>query len=287
MRGCSFRLLLRQRDGRGLSFSHIPSLLSQDLMEMAPYVVANMIEYPYKKDYCEKFLGYPLRRPKEPWTSWFHRFDHQEELSTACNLSAFRVPDERPRSARAACHLPVRDYHQEKQPSQYAAHFRVSHSRVHIRTNAGYLPSVYVAGQVPKKLLRIYLPRQGRSTTSCDREKGSTLYDAIEASPEVNKIIHDDATRSRINICFRVTKGGDVDAAERSFLEESTAQGLTGLKGHRSPGGMGFPERFINPLTKVTRAFKCRIGIRASNHDAVPLKGAEKLATFIRIFAKA
>jgi phosphoserine aminotransferase len=67
-----------------------------------------------------------------------------------------------------------------------------------------------------------------------------------------------------MNICFRVTKGGDVDAAEKAFLKEATAKGLTGLKGHRSVGG-----------------------IRASNYNSITPEGAEKLAAFIQDFAKA
>lgn len=61
-------------------------------------------------------------------------------------------------------------------------------------------------------------------------------------------------------ICFRVAKGGDVDAAE--FLKESTALGLTGLKGRRSVSG-----------------------IRAGNYNSIPLEGAEKLANFVQRFA--
>jgi phosphoserine aminotransferase len=87
-----------------------------------------------------------------------------------------------------------------------------------------------------------------------------------------------------MNICFRVTKvstqreiathtrggtnareqNGTVDEVEKTFLKESTAIGLTGLKGHRSVGG-----------------------IRASNYNSIPLEGAEKLAKFIHDFAKA
>ena len=89
-----------------------------------------------------------------------------------------------------------------------------------------------------------------------------------------------------MNICFRVIKvsfhhnetnlfcwsdeltcispqGGNVDEAEKAFLKESTALNLTGLKGHRSVGG-----------------------IRASNYNSIPLEGAEKLAKFIDEFAK-
>lgn len=67
-----------------------------------------------------------------------------------------------------------------------------------------------------------------------------------------------------MNICFRVTKGGDVDAAEKAFLKEGEALGLTGLKGHRSVGG-----------------------VRASNYNSISEAGAEKLAQFIGDFAKA
>ncbi|KAI3327386.1 phosphoserine aminotransferase [Xylariaceae sp. AK1471] len=120
---------------------------------------------------------------------------------------------------------------------------------------------VYVAGQVLKKLLQTY-PSGVEGQQAISDKKAQLIYDAIEAFPEIYKIIPNKAVRSRINICFRVTKGGDVDAAERAFLEEGIAQGLTGLKGHRSLGG-----------------------IRASNYNAVPVDGAEKLAKFIRAFA--
>ena len=65
-----------------------------------------------------------------------------------------------------------------------------------------------------------------------------------------------------MNICFRVTKNGDTDGTEKTFLKDATAQGLTGLKGHRSVGG-----------------------IRASSYNSIPLEGAEKLARFIETFA--
>lgn len=107
----------------------------------------------------------------------------------------------------------------------------------------------------------------------------------MEAHPEAYKIVPDKSARSKMNICFRVIKvgqvfryrmffvekwanmsfqGGNVDEAEKAFLKESTAINLTGLKGHRSVGG-----------------------IRASNYNSIPLEGAEKLANFIHEFAKA
>lgn len=65
-----------------------------------------------------------------------------------------------------------------------------------------------------------------------------------------------------MNICFRVTKGGDVDAAEKAFLKGASEIGLLGLKGHRSVGG-----------------------IRASNYNTISLEGAAKLADYIKKFA--
>lgn len=57
-------------------------------------------------------------------------------------------------------------------------------------------------------------------------------------------------------------QGKSVDAAEKTFLKQATEKGLTGLKGHRSVGG-----------------------IRASNYNSIPLEGAEKLADFLNSFA--
>ncbi|KAI3318934.1 pyridoxal phosphate-dependent transferase [Xylariaceae sp. AK1471] len=90
---------------------------------------------------------------------------------------------------------------------------------------------VYVAGQVLKKLL---------------------------LQPP-NKVIINKTVRSRMNICFRI-KG--CNTAKEAFLAERAAQGLTGLKGHRSVRG-----------------------IPVSNYNAIPLDSAEKLANFIDHFA--
>ncbi|KAK7423853.1 Phosphoserine transaminase [Neonectria magnoliae] len=96
---------------------------------------------------------------------------------------------------------------------------------------------VFFAGKVLQKLLRTYPNKVAGQEAETDK-KAQLLYDAVEAFPEIYKIIPDKAARSRVNICFNVTKGDDVDAAEKAFLEEGAAQGLIGLKGHRSLGGM-------------------------------------------------
>jgi phosphoserine aminotransferase len=156
------------------------------------------------------------------------------------------------------------------------------------------ITSVYIIGRVLQKLLKTY-PNKVEGQQAISDKKAQLIYDAVEAFPEVYRIIPNKAVRSRVNICFRVTKGGDIDAAEKAFLAEGTAQGLTGLKGHRSMGGMRLLERFINPLIilvfvsshpgRVVLTLECRIGIRASNYNSVTLEGAEKLVRFIRAFA--
>ncbi|KAK3951233.1 phosphoserine aminotransferase [Pseudoneurospora amorphoporcata] len=122
---------------------------------------------------------------------------------------------------------------------------------------------VYIAGQVLKKLLATY-PNGVDGQQAVAEKKAELIYAALEAHPGAYKIVPDKSARSKMNICFRVTKGGNVDEAEKAFLKESTDLNLTGLKGHRSVGG-----------------------IRASNYNSIPLEGAEKLARFIDEFAKA
>lgn len=123
--------------------------------------------------------------------------------------------------------------------------------------------SVYIAGQVLKKLLTTF-PDKVDGQQAVAEKKAALIYGALEAHPNVYHIVPDKSVRSNMNICFRVTKGGDTDGTEKAFLKDGTARGLTGLKGHRSVGG-----------------------IRASNYNSIPLEGAQKLATFIDEFAKA
>lgn len=90
-------------------------------------------------------------------------------------------------------------------------------------------------------------------------EKAQLIYRTLKAHPDIYKIIPDKTVRSRMNICFRIEGG---DPAEGAFLEEAAALGMTELRGHRSLGD-----------------------IRASNYNSVPLKAAQKLASFIDDFA--
>ncbi|KAK0127024.1 Phosphoserine transaminase [Cadophora gregata f. sp. sojae] len=122
---------------------------------------------------------------------------------------------------------------------------------------------VYIAGQVLKNSLANF-PNKVDDQEKIANEKAKAIYEALERYPESYKIVPDKSARSRMNICFRVTHlESGVDDSEKAFLKSATEQGLTGLKGHRSVGG-----------------------IRASNYNSISVEGAKKLAAFIESFAK-
>ncbi len=90
-----------------------------------------------------------------------------------------------------------------------------------------------------------------------NREKAQILYDALGAEP-FYACTAGEGSRSLMNVTFR-TPSPEQDAA---FVKEAEAAGLSGLKGHRSVGGM-----------------------RASIYNAFPKEGCEVLASFLRDFA--
>jgi len=91
-----------------------------------------------------------------------------------------------------------------------------------------------------------------------NEQKAALLYDAIDATGFYRG--HADAdSRSIMNVTFRLPS----EELEQKFAAEATAQGLDGLKGHRSVGG-----------------------IRASIYNAFPLAGVEALVAFMKDFEK-
>ena len=90
--------------------------------------------------------------------------------------------------------------------------------------------------------------------------KAKAVYDAIDAS---NGLFHcpvHPASRSIMNVVFRLP----TPALEEAFVKAADANKMIGLKGHRSVGG-----------------------IRVSLYNAVELAWAEKLGAFMREFARA
>jgi phosphoserine aminotransferase len=88
--------------------------------------------------------------------------------------------------------------------------------------------------------------------------KAQLIYDAIDAT-EFYRGHADADSRSIMNVTFRLPS----EELEKRFASEATAQGLDGLKGHRSVGG-----------------------IRASIYNALPLAAVEALVAFMKEFEK-
>ena len=91
-----------------------------------------------------------------------------------------------------------------------------------------------------------------------NEEKASLLYEAID-STKFYRGHADPDSRSIMNITFRLPS----EDLEKKFAAEATAQGLDGLKGHRSVGG-----------------------IRASIYNAFPLEGVKALVSFMNDFER-
>jgi phosphoserine aminotransferase len=89
-------------------------------------------------------------------------------------------------------------------------------------------------------------------------EKAQLVYDAIDSTSFYRGHADSDC-RSIMNVTFRLPS----EELEKKFTTEATAQGLDGLKGHRSVGG-----------------------IRASIYNAFPRAGVEALVSFMRDFER-
>lgn len=91
-------------------------------------------------------------------------------------------------------------------------------------------------------------------------DRSNVLYSAIDESGGWYRCPVDTASRSRMNICFRLPS----EDLEKKFIAEALAADMSGLKGHRSVGGC-----------------------RASMYNAMPVEGAQILAQFMADFKKA
>lgn len=64
-----------------------------------------------------------------------------------------------------------------------------------------------MAGQVLKKLIATF-PDNVHGQEVVAGKKARLLYDALDAYPDVYKVVPEKTVRSRMNICFRVIKVG-------------------------------------------------------------------------------
>lgn len=117
--------------------------------------------------------------------------------------------------------------------------------------------AIYVCGEVMK-----WIEAEGglSAIEARNAAKAKCLYDAIEDNDFFYCPVSNPEDRSLMNVVFRIQ--GDRDDLEKQFVIEATAKGLSGLKGHRSVGGL-----------------------RASIYNAMPPEGVEALVDFMKEFA--
>ena len=113
---------------------------------------------------------------------------------------------------------------------------------------------IYIVGLVAKWLLNMGgLDEMYRRNV----EKAGILYNFIDASGGYYKGTASKDDRSLMNVTFRAPS----EDLEKKIIAEATAKGFSGLKGHRSVGGL-----------------------RASIYNAFPKKGVEDLVEFLKNF---
>ena len=134
--------------------------------------------------------------------------------------------------------------------------------RTHIKEKSLYHTpptfAVYVVGLVLE-----WIESEGgvQGMEKRNEAKARMLYDTIESSGGFYSCPVEEASRSTMNVVFRVA-GGD-DAIEKKFAAEGAAAGLVGIPGHRSVGGM-----------------------RVSLYNAVEPAAVEALTSFMREFQR-
>ncbi len=90
-------------------------------------------------------------------------------------------------------------------------------------------------------------------------EKSGYIYDVIDSSSGFYRSPVDKRYRSRMNVVFRCP----TEELEAKFIAEAQKEGMLGLKGHRSVGGL-----------------------RASLYNALPMEDAAMLASFMKEFER-
>jgi phosphoserine aminotransferase len=105
-----------------------------------------------------------------------------------------------------------------------------------------------------------WLEEQGgvESMAAVNAEKARRLYEALDGSDGFYSGNVDRNARSRMNVTFRLP----TDELDDRFCAEAELQGMSGLRGHRSVGG-----------------------IRASIYNAFPIEGVDALIAFMHAFS--
>ena len=108
--------------------------------------------------------------------------------------------------------------------------------------------SIWIAGEVMRELLVTYGDSNIAGQEAVSNAKAETIYQILDAYPEVYQPVNHKSVRSRMNVCFRVK---DV-ATEKEFLKGAEARMLQGLNGSYFPNSMF-------PLLSQTLSFETRL----------------------------
>ena len=95
---------------------------------------------------------------------------------------------------------------------------------------------VWIAGQVIKRLLKLHGTAKVFGQEEVANAKARKIYDVLDTRSDVYQVVPHKTIRSRMNICLRI-RNGDSEQEDR-FLKGAKDLNLTGLKGHRSVGGI-------------------------------------------------
>jgi phosphoserine aminotransferase len=129
-----------------------------------------------------------------------------------------------------------------------------------VKNNSAYNTIPIFACQVIKLVTDKLIEEGGvEAIEKINEEKAKLLYSALDKYPNFYSTIVRPQDRSRMNVVFKLPS----EELEAEFVAEAAKQKLTGLKGHRSVGGM-----------------------RASLYNAVPLAAVKALAQFVEEFAE-
>ncbi|MEA3501814.1 MAG: 3-phosphoserine/phosphohydroxythreonine transaminase [Actinomycetota bacterium] len=144
----------------------------------------------------------------------------------------------------------------------YTRHDLASYFRYDVHANKDSMyntPPVFPI-YVMEKVLRWMRSQGGLPAMEIAAERRAGLiYRTIDESGGFYVGTVEPANRSNMNIVFRIAN----HALEARFVDEATARGMPGLKGHRSMGGC-----------------------RASVYNAMPLEGVEALVEFMADFQR-
>lgn len=129
-----------------------------------------------------------------------------------------------------------------------------------VKNNSAYNTIPIFACQVIKLVTDKLIKEGGvEAVEKINEEKAQILYGALDKYPKFYSTVVRPQDRSRMNVVFKLPS----EELEAEFVAEAAKQKLTGLKGHRSVGGM-----------------------RASLYNAVPLAAVKALAQFVEEFAE-